>query len=183
MSSFDEKQQGPGPSAGGVERESEPRLLTRSSPEETAGEPRRSRRGAEGAVLSERPAALSQGPAGIRKGRVGRRKGVRRILQGLGAAAVLLCVGLLVWAASLRHAVNAALPRLDGEATVGGLRSAVTVTRDAQGVPSVTAGNLHDALFAQGYVTASDRLWQMDALATAWRGRAGGDFGIVHGGA
>ncbi len=164
MSSFDEKQQGPGPSAGGVERESEPRLLTRSSPEETAGEPRRSRRGAEGAVLSERPAAFSQGPAGNGKGRVGRRKGVRRILQGLGAAAVLLCVGLLVWAASLRQAVNAALPRLDGEATVGGLRSAVMVTRDAQGVPSITAGNLHDALFAQGYVTASDRLWQMDAL-------------------
>ena len=34
----------------------------------------------------------------------------------------------------------------------------------ADGVPHIHASNLDDALFAQGYVTASERLWQMDSL-------------------
>ncbi|HET7871828.1 MAG TPA: penicillin acylase family protein, partial [Terriglobales bacterium] len=38
----------------------------------------------------------------------------------------------------------------------------VTVVRDAQGVPHLTAAGLEDLFFAQGYVTAQDRLWQMD---------------------
>ena len=36
------------------------------------------------------------------------------------------------------------------------------MTYDAQGVPHVAASNLSDLLFAQGYITAQDRLWQMD---------------------
>jgi penicillin amidase len=39
-----------------------------------------------------------------------------------------------------------------------------TVTRDALGVPHISATSWEDALFLQGYVTAQDRLWQMDAL-------------------
>lgn len=39
-----------------------------------------------------------------------------------------------------------------------------TIARDAIGVPHIVAANVEDALFLQGYVTAQDRLWQMDAL-------------------
>lgn len=39
-----------------------------------------------------------------------------------------------------------------------------TVTFDALGEPHIRAASLEDALFTQGYVTAQDRLWQMDAL-------------------
>ena len=39
-----------------------------------------------------------------------------------------------------------------------------TVLRDAVGVPHISAASIDDALFLQGYVTAQDRLWQMDAL-------------------
>ena len=39
-----------------------------------------------------------------------------------------------------------------------------TVVRDALGVPHISAANWEDAIFLQGYVTAQDRLWQMDAL-------------------
>jgi len=39
-----------------------------------------------------------------------------------------------------------------------------TVIRDALGVPHITAGSWEDALFLQGFATAQDRLWQMDAL-------------------
>jgi penicillin amidase len=44
-----------------------------------------------------------------------------------------------------------------------GLAAAVTVTRDAHGFPTLDAANLDDLFFAQGYVTAQDRLFQMDA--------------------
>ncbi len=39
-----------------------------------------------------------------------------------------------------------------------------SVARDALGVPHITAASWEDAVFLQGYVTAQDRLWQMDAL-------------------
>src|SRR5208283_174034 len=42
--------------------------------------------------------------------------------------------------------------------------SAVIVTRDGHGVPTIEAVNLEDLFFAQGYVTAQDRLWQMDVM-------------------
>ncbi|HVG27038.1 MAG TPA: penicillin acylase family protein, partial [Acidobacteriaceae bacterium] len=70
-------------------------------------------------------------------------------------------VGLSLW---LRHTTRAALPQVDGSLSVAGLTAPVVVSRNAQGVPSIRAGNLDDLLFAQGFVTAQDRLWQMDLL-------------------
>lgn len=40
----------------------------------------------------------------------------------------------------------------------------VEVKRDGLGVPHIKAGSIDDALFAEGYVTAEDRMWQMDIL-------------------
>lgn len=36
--------------------------------------------------------------------------------------------------------------------------------RDGHGVPTIEAANLEDLFVAQGYVTAQDRLWQMDIM-------------------
>jgi penicillin amidase len=47
---------------------------------------------------------------------------------------------------------------------VKGLSAAVKVTRDSHGVPAIEAASLEDLFFAQGYVTAQDRLWQMDVM-------------------
>jgi penicillin amidase len=44
------------------------------------------------------------------------------------------------------------------------LGAGATVERDALGVPHISAAKWEDAIFLQGYVTAQDRLWQMDAL-------------------
>ena len=44
-----------------------------------------------------------------------------------------------------------------------GLDGAVKVFRDAYGIPHVLARTAHDAFFGQGFVTAQDRLWHMDA--------------------
>jgi penicillin amidase len=61
-----------------------------------------------------------------------------------------------------RADLEAAVPRLDGELRVPGLRGRAEVWRDAQGIPHVRAGSVHDAFLAQGFVHAQDRLWQMD---------------------
>ncbi len=43
-----------------------------------------------------------------------------------------------------------------------GLKDSVTVRRDDRSIPYIEAANDTDVYFVQGYVTASDRLWQMD---------------------
>ncbi len=50
------------------------------------------------------------------------------------------------------------------------LRERVTVRRDERGIPYIEAANEADLYFAQGYVTASDRLWQMDLFRRRMRG-------------
>ncbi|MCA1558438.1 MAG: penicillin acylase family protein, partial [Acidobacteria bacterium] len=51
-----------------------------------------------------------------------------------------------------------------------GLNKPVTVRRDERGIPYIEAANLADLSFAQGFVTASDRLWQMDLIRRSVRG-------------
>ena len=63
------------------------------------------------------------------------------------------------------------LPQVDGKVGLAGLRSEVTVERDAWGVPHVRARSLEDLAEAQGYVMAQDRLWQMDLLRRVARGQ------------
>ena len=52
---------------------------------------------------------------------------------------------------------------------IAGLQDRVTIRRDERGIPYIEAKNDND-LFRQGYVTASDRLWQMDLLRRTERG-------------
>jgi penicillin amidase len=82
---------------------------------------------------------------------------------------VLLLVAA-VGAGYAYHVARSALPQLDGQLPVKGLAAAVTVTRDGHGVPTIQAGSLDDLFFAQGYVTAQDRLWQMDVIRRAGSG-------------
>jgi len=84
-----------------------------------------------------------------------------RVVAGLlllGLVAGLITVGMCY------RFFHSALPQLDGEVRVPGLTAPVTVTRDNHGVPTIAAANLPDLFFAQGYVTAADRLWQMDGM-------------------
>ena len=72
---------------------------------------------------------------------------------------------------------RAALPVVDGEVVLPGLGAPVTVRRDAHGIPHVRAASLPDLMRAQGYVTAQDRLWQMDVLRRAALGELADAFG------
>jgi penicillin amidase len=92
-----------------------------------------------------------------------RRHPVLRVLLILLLLFLLAVAGAVVtggvW---LKHKMRSSLADLDGSAPTPGLSAPVMVRRDQHGVPHIEASNLDDLLFAQGYVTAQDRLWQMD---------------------
>ena len=90
-----------------------------------------------------------------------RRSPALRILFWLVCLIVAILLGVAAYAYLV---VRSALPQLDGRLQVNGLSAAVTVTRDTHGVPTIEAKSLEDLFFAQGYVTAQDRLWQMDVM-------------------
>lgn len=91
-----------------------------------------------------------------------------RLLRGIGWALVALllcvCVALFVGRIWLRGAMRASLPQIDGEIRIAGLQHPVRVERDEHGIPHITAQSIDDLVFAQAYITAQDRLWQMDIL-------------------
>ncbi len=72
---------------------------------------------------------------------------------------------------SLAALAKASLARIDGRVQLKGLQDSVSVLRDRWGVPHIYASNVHDLFFAQGYVQAQDRLWQMDLYRRTWEGR------------
>ena len=84
-----------------------------------------------------------------------------RVVALLACGLLLAALGTVSW---LYWIARSALPQLDGRIQVSGLSAPVTVTRDAHGVPTIAAANLPDLFFAQGYVTAQDRMWQMDMM-------------------
>jgi penicillin G amidase len=77
----------------------------------------------------------------------------------------------------LRAAARAALFPLAGELRAAGLQAPVEVLRDRYGVAYVSAGSLDDLWFAQGFVTAGERLFQMDLALKQANGRLSELFG------
>ena len=63
--------------------------------------------------------------------------------------------------------INGEKPALEAESSessleIPGLQDEVSIRYDELGVPHIFANNNHDLYLAQGYVTAKDRLWQME---------------------
>lgn len=92
----------------------------------------------------------------------------------LAFIALLLCWGGTAW---LKRAMRQQHAQLDGQLRVGALSQSVLVRRDHHGVPHISAKNIDDLVIAQGYITAQDRLWQMDML----RRYAAGDLAEILG--
>jgi penicillin amidase len=78
---------------------------------------------------------------------------------------------------ALRAQAAAASFPTEGELTARGLGSPVTVRRDAWGTPAIEAASLGDLWFAQGLVTAGERLFQLDLAIRAATGRLAEVFG------
>lgn len=88
-----------------------------------------------------------------------KKKRWRRILW-VSALVLLLLLGI---ASGIAYwIVRGSLPVIEGKVEIAGLQQPVSVWRDQNGVPHIEAQNEHDLYLAQGYVTAQDRLFQMD---------------------
>lgn len=97
-------------------------------------------------------------------------KAIHYVLIGLVSVVVLLSVA--IWAF-----LRLPLPTYEGDVELEGLGSDVEVRFDGYGVPHIFAENDEDLFFAQGYVTARERMFQMDMTRLAGRGELSSLFG------
>jgi penicillin amidase len=74
-------------------------------------------------------------------------------------------------ATDLKALARQSVSQIEGTLSVPGLREPVDVVRDRWGVPHIYARNTDDLFFAQGYVIAQDRLWQMETWRRQREGR------------
>src|SRR5262245_4807272 len=72
---------------------------------------------------------------------------------------------------SFEQLAKESLARIDGDIRLKGLKAEVQVLRDEWGVPHIFAQNMDDLFFAQGFVVAQDRLWQMEIWRRSGEGR------------
>ncbi len=92
------------------------------------------------------------------------------------AAGVVLFVAALIFGAWL-WLTRWPYPMTRGRALVQGLTAPVEVLRDRYGVPHLYAQTAEDLFFAQGYVHAQDRFWQMEFWRRLSSGRLSELFG------
>ncbi len=86
-----------------------------------------------------------------------------RLLKRVFVAAIVIVLVLIVVGAGGGYwFATKGFPQIDGTLRVPGLKNQVEIVRDRMGVPHIYAGSADDLLFAQGYVQAQDRLWQME---------------------
>jgi penicillin amidase len=95
-----------------------------------------------------------------------------------GRRILLLIVALLALAAlGAWLFLRASLPELDGKRSAPLLSAAVTVTRDANGVPTISGASRLDLAYATGFVHGQERFFQMDLLRRSAAGELAELFG------
>src|SRR5574341_1252823 len=86
------------------------------------------------------------------------------------AVAILVVLGLIlsgVWLLIQRRS----FPQTSGTIKLDGLSAPVDIYRDSYGIPHIYAQTPEDLYFAQGYVHAQDRFWQMEFWRRIGSGR------------
>ncbi|SEQ54981.1 penicillin acylase family protein [Piscibacillus halophilus] len=84
------------------------------------------------------------------------------------SALFIIAISLFIY---VNAYVNRSLPQIEGEQILGGLNEDVTVLRDEDGVAHISAQSNEDLFYAQGYITAQDRLFQMEMSRRQASGR------------
>ena len=103
----------------------------------------------------------------------------RRLRHYLVGAASVIGIAVLGTAVALYAHMRASLPQLDGEAAMPGATAAITIERDALGIPTITASTRADVARGLGFLHAQDRFFQMDLA----RRRAAGELAELFGSA
>ncbi|WP_257347554.1 penicillin acylase family protein [Pseudalkalibacillus decolorationis] len=83
----------------------------------------------------------------------------------------ILLIVLIITSSISIYILQKTLPTTKGEVVVSGISEPVSIFRDQAGVPHIEAGNVRDLYFTQGYITAQDRLFQMDLSRRLASGR------------
>ncbi|HUF13689.1 MAG TPA: penicillin acylase family protein, partial [Longimicrobiales bacterium] len=93
------------------------------------------------------------------------------VLRRVGITLLVLVVLLLVGVGCLVAWLRTAEPDYDRTVALPGLDAEVRIIRDSLAIPHVFAATERDLLFAQGWVHAQDRLWQMEVFRRVAEGR------------
>src|SRR5262245_30603954 len=104
-------------------------------------------------------------------------------MRWLFALSLLLAAACQRSEPTLDELARNALSRIEGEIVLDGLAQEVEVLRDRWGVPHIYAQSVEDLFFAQGFVVAQDRLWQMEGWRRWSEGRMAeliGEKGFAH---
>jgi penicillin amidase len=104
---------------------------------------------------------------------------LRRTSLGILILAVLLGAGGTYYFKSYlpKTVAPKSFPQIDGEIQLEGLDGPVDIYRDTMGIPHIYASTTHDLFFAQGFVHAQERFWQMDFYRHVGEGRTAEMFG------
>ncbi|MGE5674838.1 MAG: penicillin acylase family protein [Mycobacterium leprae] len=98
-------------------------------------------------------------------------KPARRPRRWLRYTLLVVVALLLIGSLGTYTFAHRTLPQVSGKLTLPGLNAPVSVYRDEYGVPHIEATTPHDLYMAQGFVTAQDRMWEMDLTRRAASGR------------
>ena len=99
---------------------------------------------------------------------------VKRIFGVIALVLVLILGGIALFGV---HTVRSSFPEIDGQLALAGVSAPVDIKRDSLGIPQIYAENIADLFFAQGYVHAQDRFWEMDVRRHITAGRLSEMFG------
>jgi len=102
---------------------------------------------------------------------------VTKILHVLAIVITVLVVLAIILGGIGIYLTRSSFPQTSGEAKLSGLDSLADIYRDSYGIPQIYAATPHDLFFAQGYVHAQDRFFQMDFWRHLGSGRLSEMFG------
>jgi len=91
------------------------------------------------------------------------RKVILALFVGIGFVVILMLAG--------QWYIRRSRPAVSGTFRVDGIAGPVEIWRDSAGVPHIWAERERDLYFAQGYVHAQDRLWQLELYRRLAEGR------------
>src|SRR6188474_2733500 len=100
-----------------------------------------------------------------------------RLRYAVLAVVIVLLVAVGLGVGAVAWITGRALPETSGTLHVAGFQQTATVRRDVNGIAQIEAANPHDLFMAQGYVHASERMWQMEVWRHISAGRLAEMFG------
>ncbi len=124
-----------------------------------------------GVAPAAQPRAVFRNPFGVPAA-------FRTFIKDTGLYFLILWMALPpIQAGDLAERARSVLAQTSGTLRLSGLQQKVTVLRDEWGIAHIFAESQEDLFFAQGFVAAQDRLWQMDL----WRRQGEGKLAEILG--